>query len=261
MYKSLTELANYHASDKGTSGPSNTWPVHNYTDVYDAYLNPLRERSLTMLEIGLGVTGENWHSAIVHGRNSGGASLKMWYDYFPNATIFGLDINPCPYLDNDRIKTFVGRQGEREELEEFSKANGNPRFDLIFDDGSHRPDDQQISLDYFFKLLKPGGIYFIEDMMANGKGDKGSGRWYCDEVINTRAILKSFRNAGSFPQPNLFSDPGYLARAIESICFHVPKVSSTFRNGRSFWRRGVPGITYQPESERLCMIRKRADVE
>jgi len=49
---------------------------------------------------------------------------------------------------------------------------------LIFDDRSHRSDGQEISLDYFFKLLKPGGIYFLEDMMVNGKGDEGSGRWY-----------------------------------------------------------------------------------
>jgi len=261
MYKSLTDLANFHASDKGTIGPSKRWPVHNYTDVYDAYLHPLRGNKLTLLEIGLGVTGNNWHSAIVHGRNSGGASLKMWYDYFPHATIFGLDINACSFLDNDRIKTFVGHQGRISDLEEFSKTNDSPRFDLIFDDGSHRPDDQQVSLDYFFKWLKPGGIYFIEDMMANGKGDEGSGRCYCDKVINTRAILKSFRDDGSFPQPHAFSDPGYLAKAIESICFHAPKVSLSSRSGKRFWRRGVPSVTYLPESERVCMIRKRANVE
>ena len=261
MYKSLTDLANHHASDKGTIGPSKRWPVHNYTDVYDAYLHPLRQKEITMLEIGLGVTGNNWHSAIVHGRNTGGASLKMWYDYFPHATIFGMDINACSYLDNERIKTFVGHQGQRSDLEAFSDAHGSPRFDLIFDDGSHRPDDQQVSLDYFFKFLKPGGIYFIEDLMANGKGDEGSGRCYSDKAINTRTVLKSFRDHDSFPQPNSFSDPDYLARAIESICFHVPKVSLSSGSEPRFWRRGGSAVTYLPESERLCMIRKRADVE
>ena len=261
MYKSLTDLANCHASDKGTIGPSKEWPVHNYTDVYDAYLHPLRGEKLTMLEIGLGVTGKNWHSAIVHGRNSGGASLKMWHDYFPHAKIFGLDINACSYLDNERIKTFVGHQGHIDDLEAFSKTFGNPRFDLIFDDGSHRPDDQQVSLDYFFKFLKPGGIYFIEDLMANGKGDDRSGRCYCDKFLNTRSVLKSFRDDGSFPQPNLFSDPDYLAKAIETICFHVPKVSLSSSKGRRFWHRAVSSVTYSPESERLCMIRKRTDVE
>ena len=261
MYKSLTDLANCHASDKGTIGPSKEWPVHNYTDVYDAYLHPLRGEKLTMLEIGLGVTGKNWHSAIVHGRNSGGASLKMWHDYFPHAKIFGLDINACSYLDNERIKTFVGHQGHIDDLEAFSKTFGNPRFDLIFDDGSHRPDDQQVSLDYFFKFLKPGGIYFIEDLMANGKGDDRSGRCYCDKFLNTRSVLKSFRDDGSFRQPNLFSDPDYLAKAIETICFHVPKVSLSSSKGRRFWHRAVSSVTYSPESERLCMIRKRTDVE
>ena len=71
--ESLTELANRHASDKGTIGPSSSWPVHNYADVYEAYLNSLRDSTLTLLEIGLGVTGNRWHAAIVHGRNTGGA--------------------------------------------------------------------------------------------------------------------------------------------------------------------------------------------
>ena len=114
--ESLTELANRHASDKGTKGPSQTWPVHNYTDVYEAYLHEFRDKEVSLLEIGLGVSGKQWHSAIVHGRNTGGASLKMWYDYFPKARIYGLDVNPCPELDNDRIKTFVGHQGKTDDL-------------------------------------------------------------------------------------------------------------------------------------------------
>lgn len=34
---SLTELANHHGSDKGTLGPTDGWPGHNYTDVYEFY--------------------------------------------------------------------------------------------------------------------------------------------------------------------------------------------------------------------------------
>src|SRR5438874_1528265 len=113
----LTELANQHGSDKGTIGPSADWAGHNYTDIYEAYLERHRYSAINILEIGLGVVGEHWDSQIVHGRNTGGASVKMWYDYFPKAKIFGIDVNACPYLDNDRIKTFVADQGSVVELE------------------------------------------------------------------------------------------------------------------------------------------------
>ena len=225
LQDSLTELANRHASDKGTIGPSPRWPVHNYADVYEAYLQELRDRELTLLEIGLGVTGNNWHSAIVHGRNTGGASLKMWYDYFPKARIMGMDVNACPELNNERITTYVGHQGRTDDLDAFLREVGETQFDLIFDDGSHRPDDQQVSLGCLFKALKPGGMYFIEDLNANGQGDEGAGRSYCRDVLNTRSVLKHYADQGTFPQPHALLDVDYLAQHIERLCFHVPKIS------------------------------------
>ena len=82
MRKPLTEIANHFGTDKGTQGPSENWNAHNYTDVYDAYLNTFRDSPINFLEIGLGVTGKNWRADIVHGKNSGGASIKMWHEYF-----------------------------------------------------------------------------------------------------------------------------------------------------------------------------------
>jgi hypothetical protein len=90
---SLTELSNRFGSDKGTVGP---WPGvagHNYTPVYEAYLGGHRDRAFSLVEIGLGVKGDRWDAKIVQGRNTGGASLKMWREYFPRARIYGLDVN------------------------------------------------------------------------------------------------------------------------------------------------------------------------
>jgi len=114
MHKtSLTEIANKYATDKGTMGPTEKWPANNYTDIYDSYLNQKRDEPITLLEIGLGVTGDAWESYIVQGRNKGGASINMWYEYFPNARIFGIDVNSAPYLDNDRTSTYVCDQGNK----------------------------------------------------------------------------------------------------------------------------------------------------
>ena len=120
LASSLTEVANRHGTDKGTIGPSHAWGAWNYTDVYEGYFEPYRSADISILEIGLGVTGDRWAAKIVHGRNvGGGASIKLWRDYFPRATVYGIDVNPAPYLDDDRTHTFVADQGDADQLQAF----------------------------------------------------------------------------------------------------------------------------------------------
>lgn len=255
--KSLTELANLHGTDKGTLSPVPGWPANHYTDVYEAYLERLRDSEITILEIGLGVLGERWEARIVRGHNTGGASLKMWYDYFPRARIYGIDVNPCPYLDNDRVTTFVADQGEPADLQAFIDTTGGATFDVIIDDGSHRPDHQQISLSFFFDKLNSGGLYFVEDLAANGRGDGARGRHACDSVLNTRSVLRHFRDRGEFPRPNALTSPDYLARHIAGLTFHVPTRSAGWSLGRSLRRPLRKWIRCNPGTELLCAMRKK----
>lgn len=263
---SLTEISNRYASDKGTIGPSDAWTAHNYTDIYEAYLSAYRMETITLLEIGLGVTGDRWDARIVQGKNSGGASIKMWQDYFPNGRIFGIDINAASYLDTDRVSTFVVDQSSVEELDSFWGSIGKPSFDFIIDDGSHRPDHQQISLGFLFPKLKPGGLYFIEDLLPNGRGDNASGRMACDEVCNTRSVLRQFPESGTFLQPNATGAEKELANQIADVCFHVPRIVA----GRSGIlppriRRMIPflgrarkrQVKWVQGSEKLCVLRKK----
>jgi hypothetical protein len=262
--RSLTELANEHGSDKGTEGPSAEWGAHNYTDVYEAYLAALREQPIALLEIGLGVTGKRWRSKIVHGRNTGGASLKMWRDYFPRARIYGIDVNDCSYLDDERVTTFVADQGDLDELRAFTEASAGARFDVIVDDGSHRPDHQQLSLGYFFDWVEPGGLYFVEDLQANGYGDGARGRQACEDVRNTRTVLRELRARGEAPEPHALPDPDSLLAQVEHIGLHVPRVLPPPPRGGLRGRRHRPGppggraaTAFEPDSERLGVLRKR----
>lgn len=257
MTHSLTELANKYGTDKGTIGPSDAWSAHNYTDVYEPYLERYRRSAIAILEIGLGVTGDRWDARIVHGRNAaGGASLRMWYDYFPNARIYGIDVNECSYLDNDRIRTFAADQSKVEDLDAFMKAVGGVEFDIIIDDGSHRPDHQQISFSYFFQRLKTGGLYFIEDLRSNGLGDrvlrgKGSSR-----VKNTRSVLKHYLLHGSFLEPNALLDQAYLDQHIGYLRFHAPDVAVKYVAGHL--RQPLQKVVYYaPDTEALCVVRKK----
>lgn len=145
--RTLTEIMNINRSDKGTV----MGEAHDYTSIYERWFEPMRNESLRLLEIG------------VCDPRMPGASLKGWYEYFPNATIFGYDILDAHRFDNDRVATFVGDQSDRADLARFVESSGG-EFDIIIDDGSHRPMHQQVSLAFLFPHLKPGGQYIIEDL-------------------------------------------------------------------------------------------------
>lgn len=144
----LTKLANKYACDKGTRiiHPGHHGDRLNYTTVYHQKFEHLREEKLNILEIGIG----------------SGTSLKMWYDYFPNATIHAIDIENCCQHNNDRVFTHVANQKFRGDLLTVMEKVG--KLDIIIDDGGHMMEQQQVSLGTLFRFLKPGGYYFIEDL-------------------------------------------------------------------------------------------------
>ncbi len=158
----LSTLANKYASDKGTVAPStgHHGPRLHFTPKYSKYFEPIRDKKLNILEIGVG----------------SGPSLKMWYDYFPNATIHAIDVVPQTQHENNRVKTHICDQSNRDELEKVMEKIGE--VDIIIDDGSHVIDHQQISLGTLFKYVKKGGQYWIEDLHTSD-----SSVWYKGKTL------------------------------------------------------------------------------
>ncbi len=135
----LTDLANKYQTDKGYG--------HHYTEVYEYFFYPIKYEAKKILEIGI----------------EKGGSLKMWRDYFPNAVIYGIDIQDSSMFNSKTIKTFVADQADRKKMQAFIDTYGDS-FDIILDDGGHSMQQQQTSFGYLFKYLKPGGYYIIEDV-------------------------------------------------------------------------------------------------
>jgi hypothetical protein len=154
--RNLTALAIVYWSDKAGA--------HRYTHHYERHLRHLRRRSLRLLEIGVGgYDSPTW----------GGASLRMWRDYFPHGEIHGLDINE-KLIHEPRIQIHRGDQAD----EDFMRALGHEHgpFDIIVDDGSHRNAHIRASFAALFRdHLAPGGMYVIEDMATAYDPQYGGG--------------------------------------------------------------------------------------
>jgi len=146
-FDSLDLLAKKYGTDKCTQKVGRLSPK-GYTKQYSRYFSPLRNRKIKLLEIGI----------------AEGASLKMWEEYFPNAEIFGIDINlKSKMYETKRTKVFVGDQKDRAFLRSVIKEVGSG-LDVVVDDGGHKMSQHKASLEELFPNLVPGGIYAIEDL-------------------------------------------------------------------------------------------------
>ena len=89
-------------------------------------------------------------------------SMQLWLEYFPHAHIYGIDINVEE--TGLRLTIFKADQSDIYQLQSVKQRIQYPIF-FIIDDGSHIPEHQILTFDYFFKdLLLPGGTYIIEDI-------------------------------------------------------------------------------------------------
>ena len=62
-----------------------------------------------------------------------------------------------------RVNNFFLNNSKRELIEKNLK-NKKVEFDIIIEDASHMLKDQVLTLFMYFKLLKPGGIFIIEEI-------------------------------------------------------------------------------------------------
>lgn len=138
----LCELARKYGTDKCDK--------HNFTPTYHAAFKDRAESVKRVLEVGI----------------KRGASLRMWQEFFPNATIYGVDHNPDTFINHGRIQSFHGDQKDPGSLIECArKATAAGLLDVIIDDGSHHWSLQLATATALLSFLAPDGIYVIEDVM------------------------------------------------------------------------------------------------
>lgn len=136
--------------EQGTDKASNH---HDFLRFYERRLGHLRDAAFTLIEVGV----------------YQGGSVRTWEKYLPNARIVGLDINPeCRRFQTDRVAIRIGDASNPGFLFDVVAEFGKP---LVFvDDGSHRWDHQIATLQVMFPILRPGGIYVLEDIDTSFEG-------------------------------------------------------------------------------------------
>jgi hypothetical protein len=161
-----------------------------------------------------------------------GSSLRVWRDYFPKATIVGLDIEPVQPLDLPNVHVVQGDQADPAALDQALAAIGGSPFDIIIDDASHLGLKSKASFAYLFaRGLKASGLYFVEDFAA--------------------PLLKEWPDGVPFVRPAADSLEGYqhgmvgfLKQMIDELAISAVESESRFP---------IAEVAFYPN---ICLIRK-----
>ena len=175
---SLTGLADLYGSDKGKL-------KHNYSVVYEKIISELlgncyrKDACLNIVEYGIAC----------------GASLRMWANFLPNSSVYGVDVREeckllCADLNNVHISICdITDKQSVDQLQIFKE-----QFDIIVDDASHISEDIAAAFNNTWRYLKSGGYYIIEDLKCtyNPAYLKNFRKNFNPNAINDRKVILSF---------------------------------------------------------------------
>jgi hypothetical protein len=208
--KTLDEIMLSVRTDKASK-------YHNYTPVYQNYFEPFRYDKFVFLELGLGDKTS---------LNREGEDLLAFQEYFPNAWIVGIDNDVNKLYSDKRIRTYCCDQTDEVKLKEIIKNEGSPF--IIIDDCSHLKELTIKSFEILFPLLKSGGLYCIEDVVAPAYWPDWGG---CETIFDSGFMNYFFqlchfvnlKRQETFNPPCNLKIPNWI-KEIDSIHFHHSQI-------------------------------------
>ena len=154
----LSSLFAIHGSDKDRNG---------YSSLYTTLFLSLKDAPVTLLEVGIGTMVPGAPSSMkgyMPDSYLPGASLRAWKGFFPNGSIHGMDVQPDCLFSEERITTHHCDSTDPARITAWTQEHPDLAFDIVVDDGSHWDHHQLLTLKHLFPLVKPGGLYVIEDV-------------------------------------------------------------------------------------------------
>jgi cephalosporin hydroxylase len=144
---SLEEIVDNSRTDKNT--------IHSYLPLYQNLLVSKKETAKNVLEVG-----------ICHG-----GSIKLWSDFFTNATVYGLDIINTNDIwegikNNDKIILHTSKDAYNEEFFIANFLYKNIKCDFMLDDGPHTLESMKRFIKLYSQIMTDDGILIIEDVQS-----------------------------------------------------------------------------------------------
>ena len=143
----LINIVDNSKTDKNT--------IHSYLETYQKILNNKKDTAQNVLEIGI----------------AEGGSIKMWSEFFTNATIHGLDIIHMDSIwdeikNNDKIVLYTSTDAYNDTFIKTEFLDKNKRFDVMIDDGPHTLESMLKFIRLYSQLMTNNGILIIEDVQS-----------------------------------------------------------------------------------------------
>jgi len=141
---SLEDIVDNSRTDKNT--------CHSYLPLYQKLLIKKKETATNVLEVGICL----------------GGSIKLWSDFFTNATVHGLDIMKYEDIwdgikNNDKIVLYTS-DAYNEDFFNSNFLNKGIRCDLMLDDGPHSLESMISFIKLYSQIMTDDGILIIEDV-------------------------------------------------------------------------------------------------
>ena len=133
----------FFAANRG-GNPLDKWI--NYFPIYERNLERYRGLPIRVLEIGV--------------YRGGGLELLRHY-LGPEAKLVGIDIDEVARAAARGYEVEIGDQADPDFLRRVAEKHGP--FDVVIDDGGHTMNQQIVSVETLFPLLRDGGTYLVED--------------------------------------------------------------------------------------------------
>jgi cephalosporin hydroxylase len=156
------DIVDNERTDKNTT--------HSYLPLYENLLKNKKDTAKMVMEIGI----------------CNGGSIKLWRDYFQQATVYGADIMHMDYvwdqLKNDQqIVLMTSTDAYHPDVINTIK---DKKFDFIIDDGPHTLESMIVFVRDYSQLLSENGILILEDVQDY--------EWFDSLIEHTPDDLKKY---------------------------------------------------------------------
>jgi len=140
----MVQLADHSRTDKNTN--------HSYLPLYQSLLESKKHTAKNVLEVGI----------------CEGGSIKLWNDFFPNATVHALELyyKEWSELNQPRIKLYKSHDAYDEALFNRTFLSSTEKFDFLLDDGCHTLPSMQQFIRLYSNVMSDDGILIVEDVQS-----------------------------------------------------------------------------------------------